>query len=666
MNAQEIITSVKQYIRDDKAKYAVLINGPWGCGKTYLYEHYILETIENIESKKSKRKKTAYISLYGLSSVDILAKELVTNQWIYSNIKNDTAKKTVKNISGVLGVVSKVFSFSCEFVSANTENVSDEILELLDIKDQVICFDDLERCAIPINELFGFVNNLTEHCNCKVIILADENNIGKMYANTNIEQKYLSILTGGRKVIPENDNNNNGSYDSNTGKKQAYSDELSIKQLKKLNGLLYSENFIYKDIKEKVIGKTWYYYPDLKDTIEEIICGKDENKGYLVDCPYRKHLINNIDDIVSYFREIDNRNFRIVLLWIDSYRNIYDLTYKNFSGDEYYDDILNEFMRYSIWYVCAKAQNIKLKSTNTREEYVYYDERRYIYIRRYGFIDRCINKGICNESELCNSAREIISYKIRNEKNIKKRNHKSSVGNALFELEQWYYMDDNEVIKKIDNLIQELKDEKYEFYDYSNILIMLLVLKNRNLYKGDINNIQQIMFNLIEKDQEIKEFVVYHKTFESQSMQDDFNKLYTPLVDKRNEKNKQLGAKEIEEKNIYNSADVFSSHCRENCEYYCDKRTFIEFIDDSKLIELIKNSNNQGIYEILDGFKAVYYMGNSREFYEDDIDGLENIRSKVSVLINEEKGITRKYALEILKIGLEKEMQKLGWSEEGI
>ena len=37
----------------------------------------------------------------------------------------------------------------------------------------------------------------------KVLILADENNIGKIFANTNIEQKYQTILTGDRKVIQD-------------------------------------------------------------------------------------------------------------------------------------------------------------------------------------------------------------------------------------------------------------------------------------------------------------------------------------------------------------------------------------------------------------------------------------------------------------------------------
>lgn len=50
--------------------------------------------------------------------------------------------------------------------------------------------------VVFLNSLFGFINNLVEHCNCKVLILADESNIGKMYANTNIEAKYSTLLSG--------------------------------------------------------------------------------------------------------------------------------------------------------------------------------------------------------------------------------------------------------------------------------------------------------------------------------------------------------------------------------------------------------------------------------------------------------------------------------------
>lgn len=49
MNRTEIIKSVNAYIKNDHAKYALLINGAWGVGKTYLYEKYLSDAISSIE-----------------------------------------------------------------------------------------------------------------------------------------------------------------------------------------------------------------------------------------------------------------------------------------------------------------------------------------------------------------------------------------------------------------------------------------------------------------------------------------------------------------------------------------------------------------------------------------------------------------------------------------
>ena len=42
MTREEIIRCVRDYVRDDMAQYAILIDSPWGSGKTYLYEHHLV------------------------------------------------------------------------------------------------------------------------------------------------------------------------------------------------------------------------------------------------------------------------------------------------------------------------------------------------------------------------------------------------------------------------------------------------------------------------------------------------------------------------------------------------------------------------------------------------------------------------------------------------
>lgn len=153
MTSSEIKEAVINYIQDENAKYALLIDGAWGTGKTYLYENYLAEAIDTIECGKDKRKYNIYISLYGISTLDSLAKQLVVNYMIYVKGSKDE-RKALKHLVGFIGVASSAFSFSIGSVSVDLSNFFEKIVTNIDVKDVVICFDDLERCTIPINEFF--------------------------------------------------------------------------------------------------------------------------------------------------------------------------------------------------------------------------------------------------------------------------------------------------------------------------------------------------------------------------------------------------------------------------------------------------------------------------------------------------------------------------------
>lgn len=55
MNREEIVQAVQSYIRNENEKYALLINGAWGSGKTFLYENYLCDAISDIEVGKNER-----------------------------------------------------------------------------------------------------------------------------------------------------------------------------------------------------------------------------------------------------------------------------------------------------------------------------------------------------------------------------------------------------------------------------------------------------------------------------------------------------------------------------------------------------------------------------------------------------------------------------------
>ena len=664
MTSKEIVDAVISYVRDENAKYAILIDGTWGSGKTYLYENYLVDAIDSVEVGKNERKQNVYISLYGISSIDSLAKQLITNYLIYvKGNGNKLIKKGLKPLAGIIGIASSAFSFSIGPISTDLSNVFEKIEGSIDVKDMVICFDDLERCTIPINEFFGFVNNLIEHCNCKVIILADEKNIGKIYANTNIEEKYLTVISGNRKVVEYiGDGKNTKTQNKGLGKDT--NGEITVEEVKKLNEILYSENYLYKDIKEKVIGKTMLYYPALKDVIKEVICGNEKSKGIIQEGQYKEYLLKYINDIVSAFTETENRNLRIIRSWIFLFRKIYEATTKYYSNSKYYEEILNDFLRYSIWVAGAIKKNKKItRSANYgSQDMVYFEDHEYTHIFRYSFIDAWINRDAWSDEDLSQACKSII--KRREQEDVDNPPKIHSTGKALNELRDWYLMEDEQVEEVLEKLVHEVEEGKYAYYDYSNILSTLLYLQVYGLFTGDIKKIQTKMIDMIKKDPDVQEENDFPKNFSLEEIRDKYNELYRPIAEERKIRNREINKEEQEESDMYRSADVFYEHCSKMENYYCSHKSFIEYLDLDKLLALINISNNEDIYTILQAFKTVYFMGNLKDFYMTDIEGIKRIIESVKDDdIVKQGGITRKIALSNFVESLKKDLILLGVEE---
>ncbi len=666
MTTTQIKEAVVNYIRDENARYAILIDGAWGSGKTYLYENYLTDAIDTIEVGKNERKHNVYISLYGISNIDSLAKQLFTNYLIHvKGNGNELIKKGLKPLAGIIGVASRAFSFSIGPVSTDLSMVIKNIEDSINIKNLVVCFDDLERCTIPINEFFGFVNNLIEHCNCKVLILADEKNIGKIYANTNIEEKYLTVISGNRKVVEYIDDNKNTST-RKIGIGKQPSGEITVEEVKKLNEILYSENYLYKDIKEKVIGKTILYYPKLKDIIEELINGNEKSKGIIQEGKYRDYLLEHINEIESAFEETKNRNLRIIKSWIFSFRKIYDSVAKYYSDNKYLEDILKDFMRYSVWVIGALKKNKKITHSENygNQDVVYYEDNEYTHIFRYSFIDAWIIRDVWSDSDLSQACRSII--KRREREDVDNPPKIQSTGTSLSELKDWYLMDDAQVIDKLNSLEKEIEENKYAYYDFSNILSCLLQLQEKGLYKGDLYYIRDTMLNLIKIDTDIQEENEFPLYFVSEETRKKYNELYIPISEERKKRNKIL-SKEDQEESIYSNANVFYEHCCKMKNYYCSHRSFTEYIDFEKLYTLINECDNEGLYTLRHAFKTIYFMGNLKDFYAADTEKLKEFSNALKdKSVIKSGGITRQIALDGFANQIEQNLILMGLDEDQV
>lgn len=628
MKKDEILEIVTKYMNNDKAKYAVMITGAWGSGKTHLYENCLKGEIDRIESGKDKEDKRsqAYISLYGVSSIEELSKEILLKYIMVSALREDKTKGNVLNgIGNLLGVVSKGVTFSIDGLNINFCNIIKKGKKLgkklIQIKNLVICFDDLERCSIPINELFGLINNLVEHCACKVLILADEENIGRMYANTNLESKYLSVLSGRRIAL----SNDEGTKDINDQR-----EKITVGKLKELNEKIYSENYLYKDIKEKVVGITLAYEADFineyKDIVDNIIASKD----------LKNFLEEQREEVLKLMGQCENQNLRIFLTWLSKFEEIYKFANNEIKQDEnrkYLSKIYQQFMIYSIRVACAIGKNKDLygwKKDEVVADSVRLKDMVFMHPRGFRFIDefyKCSNF-------IKEYADKAINYIIAQEKKWEEEQEKYSTGKAYAQLNSWYYLEDDELKAYLEQLDKEVGEKKYVAQNYQNILSLLVYLKGRDLYvqDEDIASIKEKMIANIKDDSKKINVNQIGSGFTEKDLVAEYDKYWNEVLGAINKKNKSLSAEEIQ--NIFDFkeekwSEGFINYCRDNRErFWLEKK----FIGDFKepLLQKMGAATPKQIYDIQRAFLVVYNEGNLSDFFYED-------RLKLESFINELK-----------------------------
>lgn len=178
-----------EYINHEKPQYAVFINGKWGCGKTY----FIKKWIDDIAKKKGKSNNRPiapiYISLYGLRKTKDITVSI--NRALYPILYGKLAKvgKTAFKFASSI-IFKQDIDFNGDGKSDTTINIDLDSLSLFKSNEnsikpsKFIVFDDIERCQIDMKELLGYINYFTEQCDCHVLIVGDESQIGK-------EEKYI-------------------------------------------------------------------------------------------------------------------------------------------------------------------------------------------------------------------------------------------------------------------------------------------------------------------------------------------------------------------------------------------------------------------------------------------------------------------------------------------
>ena len=168
------------YIEDPDPQYGVLIDGAWGCGKTF----FIQSWLKGLANDESCVMKPIEVSLFGLNQVSQINDAI--NMVLFPVLDN----KYYKIAKSVVGTVSKAV-LKCNVdidKDGNTDGTLDIQLDPLMTlfnsqeninKEWFFVFDDIERCNIDMKSLFGYINDFVERRQFHVIIICNSNEISQ-------------------------------------------------------------------------------------------------------------------------------------------------------------------------------------------------------------------------------------------------------------------------------------------------------------------------------------------------------------------------------------------------------------------------------------------------------------------------------------------------------
>lgn len=628
----DLIEEIKNYIKNDRINYAVLIDGEWGSGKTYFIKEELIpklnEEIKNNGNKPTiEYKSPIYISLYGVDSLDSISAQM------YLQITGKYSKVASLGLSTI-----KIFKPDLDY-----SKIFDVINENINLKNYVLIFDDLERANLDINMCLAYINSFVEHHGIKVIIIANENEIGKMDFNKNYELKLLSTMQS------------NINYEDPEKKdffgKKADTTIPSVSIIKERVERLYETNYNYRLIKEKLIGKTYKYIPDLNTIIDKLI------DIYQYDNCYYLFLKEHKDTLMDKIGLYTCSNLRTVKCIFEDFFGLYlKLEKANIQLKE--EMYLKVYTNFIIDIINIKAGNkildwpsgIKYQTTCFGDDEY---QSTFMYFQAFKFVDDYIlNKNIdIKEIEIT-----IDEYFNNNEIDFENSN------NAFSELKYYWELEDDKLHELLNTLKEELNNNLYPCNIFPKILVTLSALQSLDFQNNLIDEIIAIMEDKIGKNLNKKCYINYDQIIRDEKVMNIYNNNIERLKLACKNKNAIINNDSLQD--ILNDADwgiklynyIYES---KNYNYFFNEKGFLSKLDIKKIINNIDKSNNRNIYHFKYCIDRIYGPGNLKGYYNGDKMAFKELIEGISKLKKEKYGVTKKEAINYLESVISEKLELL-------
>lgn len=481
---EDLVESILDYIRSDYTDYAIMLNGEWGSGKTYFWNHKIKPKIESMQLN-GKRYTAIYMSLYGISNLEEISKKIFieTTQLMDKNLKKYMDASGVSTIPEYAKTGLDMANFFG--VTQNGDRI--DYGEFFSTDDKVLCFDDLERANVDVIDILGYINNFVEHDHIKTIIICNEKELSTKLKNSNLEMKTF-IAT----YLLDKEN-----------KLNIKTDKPMVERIRDTIEYVFDKANDYERIKEKLIGETFEYAPEFNYIINGLLMRYEKYPDLI------RFLRENTGLIISTFNKSGTRNLRILKHSLTNFKKIFDMVNKSYPNTNHrvLQTMLIFTIAISFEIKAGKITKDKFVNINNNEEYkatlvssrVFMDNRQF-YIKEFDnnyyynfkaeyrffkFIEIYVRTRIF-DMKVFKEDMEVIRNTIDTDK--------LPAYKRLLTEEYWKISDD-QFPGVIDEVIEDVKNGRIELINIVKIFAYFAYFVKRGLINYDMKTIKSVFLN---------------------------------------------------------------------------------------------------------------------------------------------------------------------------
>ena len=632
---EELVESILDYIRSDYTDYAIMINGEWGSGKTYFWNHKIRNKIETMHIN-GKQYTTIYMSLYGISNLEEISKKIFieTTQLMDKNLKkfmNSHNQSTIPEYAKTGLDMANFFG-----VTQNGDKL--DYGEFFSTDDKILCFDDLERANVDVIDILGYINNFVEHDHIKTIIICNEKELATKLKSSNLEMKtfiatYLLDKEGDLTKV---------------------SDKPMVEKIQDTIEHVFDKANDYERIKEKLIGETFEYAPEFTYIINGLLM-RYENDSELI-----RFLRENTRFIISTFNKSGTRNLRILKHALNDFKKIFDMVNKNYPNTD--QRVLQTMLIFTIAVSfeikAGKITKDKFINIKDNEEYksilvssrVLMDNRQF-YIKEF---DNNYYYNFKSEYRFFKFIEIYVRTRIFDMKTFKANMEtiRNTVDTAKLPgykrllTEEYWKIDDDEFDGVIEEVIDNLKTGKINLIDMVNLFGYFSYFIKKDLIKYDMKTIKMLFFNGMNAaaltstyceniEEELDKVAVIEHDQDMEEILEHFNKLNAKLK----EKTYQEKAEEI-----FKCIPMRMEMFYERFDKECMKEPIFKYYDPFQMFQRISCASNEDIVTIKEK------LLNRANLYTDKIEPeMKNIKQLKQIMDDYTKSKDNSIKLVMLK-----------------